>query len=292
MSVLTQKTLQAITAKHIRPISPWVSRLKNGLFWSGALLLVSFSAVATAVSWHVIFEIDWRAYQDAHFSWLEICLSGVPLFSLLLLVVFILVSIVLLYQTRRGYRYPMLLLTGVFLASSLACGYFLEESPFDQSAERLLLRAFPYPEGIQATLVPTAERQWSQPERGLLGGVVQSSDVTGMTLLDASQKLWTVNYSQAVDTEVKFAPQEQVKVIGNQDGVDTFQATQVRVWEQSRSDRREEARKKSREESAAKREKESSDAIHNNDTSVGTDDGSDQPEDGESEHESEGADNE
>ena len=243
--------MQTISEKQIRPISAWVSRLRNGAYWGGVLLLVSLSAVATAVSWHVVFEIDWLAYGKAHFSWLEVLLSGVPFFSLLLLAVFLLVSIVFLHQTRRGYRYPLPLLAGMFFFGSLACGFFLEVSPFDQPVERLFLRAFPHVEKIQATLLPSAERQWSQPEHGLLGGSVLSSDATDMTLLDTSQKLWTVDYSRAtVEAGVSLDPHEQVKVIGDQKGTNTFQATEVRVWEKSHGGKWEEARKKSREESA------------------------------------------
>lgn len=239
MSRLTQQTLEMIAEKRIRPISAWVSRLRNGLYWGGVAVLIVLSVITTAVSWHAIFEIDWLAYFRAHFSWLEILISGVPLFSLFLLGIFLWAGSLLLQQTRRGYRYPLYFLTGVFLMGSLACGYFLEGSPLDEPTERFFLRALPHSETLSATLIPSAERQWSQPERGLLGGAVLSSGTTDMTLLDTSQKLWTVDYSQAtLDESVSLDPYEQVKMIGNQDGEDTFQATEIKKWDQPESSKK------------------------------------------------------
>ncbi|MBP9698267.1 MAG: hypothetical protein KBD65_03690 [Candidatus Moranbacteria bacterium] len=241
MSSLTEKTLAIIAKEQIQPIPLWKSQGRNIAYWFGTILLVAFSALAAALSFHALFEIDWDAYAKADFSFLQILLSGVPLFSAALLALFLLGSIAFLHQTRRGYRYPVLMLTGVFLVTSSVFGYFIEGSPLDEPAEKFFLFAVPHAEKIQASLLPSAERQWSQPERGLLGGAVLSSNATDLQLLDSSENLWTVNYADATISEaVGLEPYEDVKIIGDQEGEYSFKATEIREWKNADSSRKRE----------------------------------------------------
>ncbi len=76
MTPLIEKTLQSITEKHIQPIPLWKKRLKNGMYWAASFLLILLAVFATAVSLHVIFEIDWQAYGKAQFTLAEKIASG------------------------------------------------------------------------------------------------------------------------------------------------------------------------------------------------------------------------
>jgi hypothetical protein len=241
MSFLSEKTLAVIAKEQIRPIPLWRSRGKNAAYWFGTISLVMFSALAAALSFHAFFEIDWDAYAKADFSFVQMLLSGVPLFSIGLLVLFLLGSVLLLHRTRRGYRYSIPMLGMIFFCTSGVLGYFVEGSPLDEPAEQFLLYALPHTEEIRASLLPSAERQWSQPERGLLGGAVLSSDETDLRLLDTSKNLWIVNYSDAALGEtVGLEPYEDVKIIGNQEGEYQFKATEIREWENADSARKSE----------------------------------------------------
>ncbi len=239
MSDLTKKTLAAITERHIQPVPFWVGWLENSAYWIGGVVLVVLSALVMSVSWHTLFEIDWNAYLRADFSWWQMILSGVPLFSFFVLMIFLWMSVLLLHRTRRGYRYPMLLLVGIFFSTSLVFGYFLEGSPLDEPTEHFLLTALP---GAGNFLIPSVERQWSQPERGLLGGTVLSADATHLQLLDASQRLWSVDFSQ-----VHFSPDtradsyQDVKVIGNQEKEGEFRAKEIIEWKKTPREKAESA---------------------------------------------------
>ncbi len=259
MSALIQKTLQEITEKNIHPISRWQIKTKNSIYWVGAVSLVVFSALATAISFHAIFEIDWQAYQKAHFSWIEILFSGVPIFSLLLLAVFLWGTVFFLQHTRRGYRYPLGMLFGIFFLSSICLGYFIEESPLNDPAERFLLRSLPQIHDLPVSLLPTTEQQWSQPAKGLLGGVVVQSNEKSIQLLDSKQKTWTVEYKE---TEVSggTTPQvdDEVKVIGNQSDDDTFQATEIQQWEKPHQQEKEDSNEEYIEQKRSKKERDDS----------------------------------
>lgn len=300
MSDLTRKTLALITARNIQPVPAWQVRVKNGAYWGGTVIVIVLSALAVSLSFHALFEIDWDAYAKADFTWYQVVLSGVPLFSLLLLAVFLWISIVLLHQTRRGYRYPLTFLVTLFLSTSGAFAYFIEQSPLDEPSERFLLYALPHGSEIRGALIPSAEQQWSQPGRGLLGGLVQSSDAASIMLRDSSEKLWTVDYSEAeVQEGVTFEPSQAVKIIGEEKSDDNFRATEVRVWEKS-SVQKEEEQKQSeakviavpkkeekKEEEAEQDKKDEEDDDEGEVPSQGEDDDGDDDEDQEDEEDNE-----
>lgn len=234
MSALIEKTLAEIAQKQIQPVPAWQSRAKNILYWIGTLVLLVFGALAIELSLHAIFEIDWEAYSKADFSWLQIILSGVPIFSLVLLGLFLWVSTLLIRQTRRGYRYPVSALFGIFFVFNIVFGFFIEQSPLDEPSERFLLGLIPHTEKNKTVLVPSASRQWSQPERGLLGGTVLSSNDASLLLRDSAQQLWMIDYTDAtVQAGVLLEPDQEVKVIGEQSGDRTFRATEVRAWKKT-----------------------------------------------------------
>lgn len=205
-------------------------------------MLALLSALAIAVSFHAVSEIDWDAYAKADFSWLQIVLSGVPLFSTVLIVLFFWITIYFFQQTRHGYRYPMVFLVGIFFSTSVVFGYFIEVSPLDEPTERFLLYALPQKDTLPTKLLPSAARQWSQPEKGLLGGTVLSSNATNFTLIDASEKLWTIEYTaDTLASDARLEPYEDIKIIGNQEDDTTFKASEIRDWKKSDAERQREA---------------------------------------------------
>lgn len=237
MSEFSQKTLAEITRKNIRPIPFWVAWLRNSAYWVGALVLVLFSALATGTSFHAVSEIDWDAYIKADFSWLQIILSGAPLVLMAFIVLFFWMTLYFFHQTRYGYRYPTSFLVAVFFSTSVVFGYFIEISPLDEPTENFLLYALPHADTLPTNLIPTAARQWSQPEKGLLGGTVVSSNDTDFQLIDTSEKLWTVEYSSAeIASDTSLEPDEAIKVIGNQEGDDAFTASEIRDWKKSHAE--------------------------------------------------------
>ncbi len=234
MSTLTEKTLHAIAEKNIQPLPLWHSQLKNGGFWTGTFLLVFLAALATALCLHSILEIDWDASVRAHFSFTEMFFLGVPIVMSLFLLLFLAGSIVSLHETRYGYRYSLLSLFGGFLLISSVLGFGIEALPFDESVDRFLTQPVRRAEQWGPRLLPSADEQWSRPEKGLLGGTILSSSSNDVELLDAHDQQWTVKYSQeAVGQNVRLIPKEEVKVIGTKEGDHVFQAREIREWKQS-----------------------------------------------------------
>ena len=243
MSDLIQKTLAQISTKHIQPLPRWYDQAKNGAYWLGAFVLVLLAVFATTVILHALFEIDWDAYSKAHFTWSEILLSGVPLFVLLSLFVLLMGGIVFLHLTRRGYRYSLFMLFGLFFLVSSTLGYFIEALPLDKQVDRFLLQPVLQAERWRPGLLPSATRQWSQPEKGLLGGTVETVSGETLQLRDATDEIWTVDTkASSFTSDVRLAPNEDVKIIGAETAARTFRADEIRGWKERRPERGERER--------------------------------------------------
>ncbi len=286
MSELTQKTLRAITDRRIEPVPRWRTWLERALTWLGVATLVLLAALSTALSLHAIFEIDWDAYAKADFTLFQIILSGVPIFSILFLGLFLWGGALLVQQIGRGYRYPLWSLVLIFFSANVAFGYFIEESPLDEPTERFFLAMIPHGEAPQASLIPSARRQWSQPERGLLSGSVLSSSATSIELRDSEAKLWTVEYAkEELGSDVRLEVDDEIKIIGKQDGEDTFRASEVRTWESSKKTKKSEVVKPKQEEKESDADNEEEE--HEDDEDDEDEEGDQSDDDNDDEHDQE-----
>lgn len=235
MSKLSEKTLRVIAARGIRPQSAWLSKIHDTVYRIGTFVLAVFSAFATAFIFHALLEIDWGAYSRANFSWIDVLASGVPLLSLFLLIAFLSASISLWRRTRRGYRWSTVSILALLIGTAGLTGYLLEYSELDEPIEAYILHVFPHSEYFENSLRPSAKRQWSQPEKGLLGGTVITADAHQIMLLDSRDTLWDVDYSSAdIATDVTLQSNETIMIIGQQADAHTFQASEIRHWKRSR----------------------------------------------------------
>jgi hypothetical protein len=267
MSEISDKTLRVIAERGIHPQSAWNARIRNATYWTGTFLLAVLLAIAFI--FHALFEIDWSAYTRANFSWIDILISGVPFLSLFLLGAFLFASIDLWRRTHRGYRWSTVSILVLLVCSSGSAGYLVENSALDEPVEAFLLRSFPHSEQFENGLRPSAERQWAQPEKGLLGGTVMNSDTRRILLLDSRNTLWTVDYSSTViAADVTLQPDEAIKIIGQQTGVRTFQANEIHDWKHPHEPKRLEKDNRDDDTSPAERDGQETSTDHGNEERV------------------------
>ena len=204
MSALTQKILRAISEQHIEPVPRWRAVIMRSFIWFGMTFLVLLSALLTALSLHAVFEIDWDAYAKADFTLVQIILSGVPLFSIFLLAVFLWGSTLLVRQIGRVYRYRLSTLVLIFLVANATFGFLIESS------------------------------------------------ATEIELRDIDARQWTIEYTpEQLDSDVRLEVDDEIKVIGTQEGKNAFRAEEVRTWESGVKTQKSESVKSKKEEESS-----------------------------------------
>lgn len=232
MSALSTKTLERIAEGRVAPIARWKLLLLGGAKWAAAGFVSVLAAFGIMLTVHVLFEIDWHVYQELGFTPIEVLQSLSPLLWTALLAVLLAAGVVLLRQTKYGYRYSLTAMFSLLFFSGLAMGATFERWPGEERIESALMYKIPGYRNFEARVLPSVEKQWSQPEDGLLGGTITSVDEgKSFELRDFEDKAWKIDTEDALMSEsVELKENQEIKIIGETEDDETFRATEVRSW--------------------------------------------------------------
>ncbi len=235
MSALSEKVLSQISESAVTPTERWKFSLKRSFIWTAAALVSIFASFALALTVHVIFEVDWGVYQELGFNWLQIMQSLSPLVWLFCLSTLLVAGVILLRRTRHGYRYSLMSMFSLLLVSGIAMAATFEQWPNEEQIEASLMYKIPGYRHFEAQILPSVEKQWSQPEAGLLGGTITTLDADdALELRDFKDKTWQIDTGSAsIGESVQLEEGQDVKIIGTTGEDDRFHATEVRPWKAS-----------------------------------------------------------
>lgn len=237
MSDLSKKILNQITESAVTPTERWKFQLKRGVIWLAAGFVALLASFALALTAHVLFEIDWSVYQELGFTWYQIAQSLSPLLWLCILALFFIAGVALLRRTRYGYRYSLVSVFGLLLVTGTAMAVVFESIPGEERIEASVMYKIPGYRNFEARVLPSAEKQWSQPDDGLLGGTITTiEEGESFELRDFKDKTWTVDTGDAsIDESVELKTDQDIKIIGETEDDETFRATEVRSWESKKT---------------------------------------------------------
>ncbi len=228
MSDNSKKIIERIKKEGIKPIPKSYFRLKNGLLWVLFVLGIFVGAMAFSVILFTIQQVDFDLVAHMQHSRLEFVLGLLPLFWLSLLIVFIVVAIVGIKNSRKGYKFTFLQLVGFNVALSVLVGTLLF---IGSDMARKLERAFAIRVSLYESIEEKKTRIWSMPEQGYLSGVILRTDGDTLLILDAQKEEWKILYEGAfVPPVVSLEAGEQVKFVGEMLSRGLFKAEEIRPW--------------------------------------------------------------
>lgn len=229
MKDLSNKIIQSIEDQAVRPVPRWQYAAKKILFWIMSVLLVFFSALALALAVYLIQSIDWRVYaMFGYGNMLVFILNAFPYAFIFLLAVFLISAYYFYRKTPKGHKINVSTLVLLLVFLGLGAASMLHILGINREAYFQLARMPFYHQ-----MMFTKEREWSHPDRGLLWGEVVSVSRNDFSLRDMSGKNWKVAYDNSTFFEDRiYSDQGQnVKIIGQRNGIDNFQAKKVQKWD-------------------------------------------------------------
>lgn len=174
----------------------------------------------------VAIENDLAAFRHGAGGFFDY-LSRLPYFSGLSIAAAVLAAYVAFRLWRySSYRLRALLAGGVALFGAIILAFALHLIGLDVTLRQPPALVLP-PEAF----VAKKQQSWTQPGGGLLGGTVIGSDDFGIVLRTFDGKTWYVEATKGTPGLDYAQFMSQVRVIGKPDGVDTFQAQEIRPWE-------------------------------------------------------------
>lgn len=223
MTKLSEKIIQEIEIKVMKPKPKWQFQLKESGRWLSVFGLVLLVALSVSMCWLFISELDLGL-----FGWL----SGRPFLAgrglVLIFLLLIIVAGALIFdirKTKHGYKYKsVIILSAIAILGLFFAGLFawsglpdrldrsLSGTPIYQSREQYMISV------------------WQNPIEGRLAGEIIDIDQNNLSLRDFENKIWLVDATKAIWRH-NLAPAVglRIKLLGEGSG-SVFTASDVRPF--------------------------------------------------------------
>lgn len=207
------RVLDRIKAEGLAPRPRWTFLLSSGVFWTLGAAAVLLGAAAFSAGLFEIENAGWSLYAATHSDLVSFFFESAPFLWAVALGLFITIGYLTIRHTRRGYRYPLhvIAIGAVLTSASLGCALYGAGlgSRFEQAIGD-------HPPFYRPILL-REEGWWEAPERGLIGGTVESAaaDLSEFVMRDFSGRAWTVDGSDLSEADRAFVARGgTVRVIG------------------------------------------------------------------------------
>lgn len=219
---LEQKILDKIKSGSLIPKPRWHFLLKERFIWTIGVLALLIGAAAVSVMIYLAQSNDLWLYDQAGSNFGTWLLLSLPYFWLLFLGLFVWLLYYNLKHTKRGYRYPTLLIVGAAILASIFLGGVFYACGVGAKIDDILGRQAPLYDRVFNPHVGA----WSRPEEGRIAGLIVSKpDQEHFILVDRERGEWTVIYKTDDDNLVVLG--QPVRVIGKISSERTFKAKKI-----------------------------------------------------------------
>jgi len=223
----SEKLIQAIVEKELKPVPKWRFTLRNGLLLGAFLIAVLLGALAFSVILYAIQEADFNVLSHLTHSRLEMFLGLLPIFWIVILVIFLVIAIYSVQYSPRGYKFTAAKLVGYSAALSILMGTLF----FIAGGAHRIENAFAVNVGIYESIQDKKIELWSMPAEGYLSGEIQDVEMGTLQLKDFQGNKWIVHFENAnIRPAVLLERNETIKLIGEQTGEGEFSASDIRPW--------------------------------------------------------------
>lgn len=221
--------MDEIAERKMAPRPRWRFTAVNGLLWSGIALTVFVGGAAVATSAFLLSDFDWDTFRYLDRGFFTHAFIALPYLWLAILLSLVVVSLVVLRHTKKGYRYGTGVAIGATFGAFVMLGVVLFTGGFRSTLHTFLSERVP----LYNSLTYTGEDVWVHPERGLLGGTVTAVNRDDQfSLRDLEGASWRVETRENLINEGEEAPfpGTRVKLIGKTLGDHVFNAVIIRPW--------------------------------------------------------------
>lgn len=222
-----KKIIERIKEEKLEPTPKWMFISGNVLIWSAFALTILFGAMAFSVILFAIQQTDFNIISHLSHSRLELLLGILPFIWLILVIIFLILAMLSLRYSRRGYKFSLFKLVSLSLLISVALGTLFFLAGGSGRLEKIFdINVLTY-ESIEERKIQI----WSNPDQGFLAGTILEEGTEVMRLRDFAHEEWQVTLTDAfIAPIVMLEPGEVIKIIGQKTGPNNFKAEEIRPW--------------------------------------------------------------
>lgn len=225
MENLSEKIINEIQKKSLKPVPRWVFITKRIVLWLPGILCTLIGSIAIYGIMYGATNSGWEFRHFTHPSTSEFILENIPYIWILSFILFYLFTFNFIRKTNYGYKYKR----ATILLSSLLISIILGELVFILINKKVVSYSF----GFEKYTKQTEMSKWSSPEKGRVLGVI--TDIKNEELIvitDREGKTWIVNMAK-IPKEIKESAQlgRNIRVLGDISDPDNFIACALFPWD-------------------------------------------------------------
>jgi len=227
MSDKVEKIFENIKEKKVKPKARWFFLAKDYCIWGIFAAATILGSLAISVIIFFLTDSDWDLYKYLDKSFWGYVLLSLPYFWLVILAGLAWLAYFNYKHTRKGYLFNPYLVVFASIATSVVLGWGLFANGMGEKIDEILESNFTYYTGVEEH----KKEFWSNPESGLLAGEIKEVEEEEILLEDFNGKEWQVETDDAQwKKSVSGEAGENVKIIGETEGDETFKAQEIRPW--------------------------------------------------------------
>ena len=221
-----EKALEIIKQKKISPRSKWQCLLFSRMAWGLSFVFVVIGSLAFSVVIYMEKNNDWDMHSHLGDSLPLFIIVTLPYFWIALLIVLVYLAFFSSKFTEKGYRYKLVTLLSLGLLASVVLGIIFHSVGFGRNIDTYLEDKVP----VYHYMSINKAKMWTQPEKGLLAGLIISVNENRLTIKDYTNNLWNIELAEDVIIKgrIKIELGLKINIIGEKQDDNNFLAKEIR----------------------------------------------------------------
>lgn len=230
MTKLSNKIIDEINKKNVKPIPKYQFLLKKYIIWILFILSILIGSLSFAFILFQITDIDFEIYNELNEIYPNYIFQIIPFIWILIMGLFLFVAYYNFKYTDSGYKYNNYIILFISFLLSIILGFIMYFFNVSAIIETNIIEIY-VPSEYQKMLNPQ-KNIWNNPNKGLLHGILKKRENRNRFIIeDINNKIWYIDTNNIpINIQNDFQINQRIKIQGIYIDEKEFKAKKIIPW--------------------------------------------------------------